>query len=97
MTIGSCVISRSKFDLIGMWKIGPRELKLDTMSRKRIIPDNARLKKQRSGKLVALDVNHWVNSAELSAASVPEWLSEGNRIEREADEDSMNVVAGLSQ
>jgi hypothetical protein len=97
MTIGACVVHRGNWRLIGTWKIGPRELQLDTMSKKRVTPNSKRLKKLRASKLVDLHVNQFVNSEELSAKSVPDWLSEGTRREREHDEDESNIIAGLSQ
>ena len=91
--LGAAVVSRNTFKWLGhIGKSSPRELKLDTMSRKREIPNSDAVKKQRAKKLVNLDVKHLPGEIELSACSEPDWLSEANRLEREADEDEANVL-----
>ncbi len=96
MTLGACVVSRHLWPLIGCWKIGPRELQLDKMSQKRIVPKSERLRKMRASKLVPLEVNHLRDMTTMSAPSFPKWLSPKTKVARALDEDAENVVAGLS-
>lgn len=96
MGIGLCIINRKTWRHIGMWRIGPRTMQLDAMSNKRTISDDVQMRKARARTLVELDVNQFVNSDELSAKSIPDWLSMSNKQEREADEDGANIAAGLS-
>jgi hypothetical protein len=115
MTVGMSVAHR-KFDkLIGMWKISPRSLHLNSMSNKRIVPGEPKKNAERntgrsfpltpgeikqrasrSSKLIALQVRPIIGFIELSGRSVPTWLEERTKMEREEVTDGENVSAGLS-
>ena len=95
MGVGACVVTRKNWPLVGCWKIGRRELQLDTMSQKRVVPSSERLRKMRASKLVALPVKVMIWDGELSAPSVPDWLSDDRRRARDIDDEQENVMAGF--
>jgi hypothetical protein len=117
MTVGMSVQHRKFGELIGMWKLSPRELHLNSMSNKRIVPGELKrkaaktvgdaakfaltkaeikLRESRARKLMPLQVWHTVGLIPLSEKSIPDWLDERTKLERQEVNDHENVTAGLS-
>ncbi len=95
--LGASAVSRRTWKRIGMWKMGPRSLKLDATEGKRRLERGDtkradRLRKSRALKLVDLRATAlYPGIGQMSHKSIPEWLS------HDAGEDeSENVTAGLS-
>lgn len=95
--LGASAVSRRTWKRIGMWKLGPRSLKLDATEGKRRLErgDTKRavqVRKSRAYKLVDLRATAlYPGIGQMSYKSIPEWLS------HDAGEDeSENVTAGLS-
>jgi hypothetical protein len=57
--LGAAVQSPATGAEIGCWKLSRRSQKLDVMSRKRIVPAGAGLRRSRAERLIALGVNDW--------------------------------------
>lgn len=95
--LGASAVSRRTWAHIGMWKRGPRSLKLDATEGKRRLErgDTKRamqLRKSRAYKLVDLRATAlYPGIGEISHKSIPEWLSYD-----EDDGEAENVVAGLT-
>jgi hypothetical protein len=95
--LGASAVSRRTWKRIGMWKLGPRSLKLDATEGKRRLErgDSKRailLRKSRAVKLADLRATSlYPGIGQMSHKSIPEWLSHN-----EDDGEAENVVAGLS-
>ena len=96
--LGAAVQSPATEAVIGCWKFSRRSQKLDVISRKRIVPAGARLRRSRAERLIALDVNDWSEdliAGKLSAPHKPEWMNVDAENELERSEETENAIAGL--
>jgi hypothetical protein len=96
--LGAAVQSPATEAVIGCWKLSRRSQKLDVISRKRIVPAGARLRRSRAERLIALDVNDWSEdliAGKLSAPHRPEWMNVDAENELERSEETENAIAGL--
>jgi hypothetical protein len=97
--LGTAVQSPATEAVIGCWKLSRRSQKLDVISRKRIVPAGARLRRSRAERLIALDVNDWSEdliAGKLSAPHKPEWMNVDAENELERSEETENAIAGLA-
>jgi hypothetical protein len=92
--------SRNSWRDIGKWKKSERELKLDATEGKRYLDRNTtktavKKRASRSRQLVNLNVSFlFAGCYGMSARVNPEWL--GRWSENKAEEESENVMAGLT-
>jgi hypothetical protein len=95
--LGASAVSRRTWRRIGMWRLGPKSLKLDATEGKRRLERGDtkradRLRKSRALKLVDLRATAlYPGIGQLSHKSIPEWLSHD-----EGEGEAENVSAGLS-
>jgi hypothetical protein len=100
LALGISSASRNSWKDIGKWKKKTRELKLDATEGKRYLDRQTtktaiEKRASRGHKLVNLNVTSlFVGSDDMSARVNPEWL--GRWSENEAEEESENVMAGLT-
>ena len=97
--LGAAVQSPATEAVIGCWKLSRRSQKLDVISRKRIVPAGARLRRSRAERLIALAVNDWSEdliAGKLSAPHKPEWMNVDAENELERSEETENAIAGLA-
>ena len=100
LALGISSVSRNSWKDIGKWKKKARELKLDAIEGKRYLdrqttPAAVKKRASRGRKLVNLNVTcQFIGCDDMSARVNPEWL--GRWSENEAEEESENVMAGLT-
>jgi hypothetical protein len=97
--LGAAVQSPATEAVIGCWKLSRRSQKLDVISRKRIVPTGARVRRSRAERLIALAVNDWSEdliAGKLSAPHKPEWMNVDAENELERSEETENAIAGLA-
>jgi hypothetical protein len=109
--LGASLASPKAYRYLGYWKTYSRELRVNSMSAKRIVPFGAKTRAKRADALIDLIARPYTVDPTVglrgtlteSAPSIPDWMATANRPKRRKfrggyDDrgDNENVEAGLS-